>query len=66
MALGLGLIIGINLPINFKSPYKSLNIVDFWRAWHISLSFFFRDLASENAIGLWRRNEEDTVLQGLK
>ncbi len=43
MALGLGLIIGINLPINFKSPYKSLNIIEFWRTWHISLSFFFRD-----------------------
>src|SRR5262249_13059252 len=31
------------LPINFYSPYKSVNIIDFWRRWHISLSRFLRD-----------------------
>jgi hypothetical protein len=43
MAIGLGLIFGVRLPINFNSPYKSANIVDFWRRWHITLSFFLRD-----------------------
>ena len=43
MAIGLALILGIQLPINFNSPYKALDIVDFWRRWHITLSEFLRD-----------------------
>ncbi len=43
MAIGLGLMMGINIPINFNSPYKAVNIVDFWRRWHITLSNFLRD-----------------------
>ena len=43
MALGLALMFGIRLPINFNSPYRSLNIVEFWRRWHITLSRFLRD-----------------------
>jgi D-alanyl-lipoteichoic acid acyltransferase DltB (MBOAT superfamily) len=43
MALGLALMLGVRLPINFFSPYKSLSIIEFWRRWHISLSRFFRD-----------------------
>lgn len=43
MAIGLGLIFGITLPINFNSPYKSTSIIDFWRRWHITLSYFMRD-----------------------
>ena len=43
MAIGLGLMFGIRLPLNFYSPYKSLNISDFWRRWHITLSEFLRD-----------------------
>jgi len=43
MALGLGLILGLRLPLNFNSPYKATNIVDFWRRWHITLSEFLRD-----------------------
>ena len=43
MAIGLGLLFGITLPLNFYSPYKSLNIIDFWRRWHITLSRFLRD-----------------------
>lgn len=38
MAIGLGKIMGFDLGINFNSPYKSLNISDFWKRWHISLS----------------------------
>ncbi len=43
MALGLGLMFGIRLPLNFNSPYKAASIIDFWRRWHISLSRFLRD-----------------------
>ncbi|MEH6633062.1 MAG: MBOAT family O-acyltransferase [Halopseudomonas aestusnigri] len=43
MALGLARMFGIKLPINFNSPYKAVNIVDFWRRWHITLSIFLRD-----------------------
>lgn len=43
MAVGLGLMFNIILPINFDSPYKATSIVDFWRRWHITLSNFLRD-----------------------
>ena len=43
MAIGLGLMFGVLLPVNFNSPYKATSIVDFWRRWHISLSTFLRD-----------------------
>jgi len=43
MAVGLALFFGIRLPINFNSPYKAENIVEFWRCWHITLSCFLRD-----------------------
>ena len=43
MAIGLGLLFGIRLPLNFNSPYQATNIVDFWRRWHMSLSAFLRD-----------------------
>lgn len=43
MAIGLGWMVNINLPINFNSPYKSDSIIEFWRRWHITLSAFLRD-----------------------
>ena len=43
MAIGIGLLFGIKLPVNFDSPYKSLGIIEFWRRWHITLSRFLRD-----------------------
>ncbi len=43
MAIGIGLMFNIELPVNFNSPYKSSNIQDFWRRWHITLSNFLRD-----------------------
>ena len=43
MAVGLGLLFGVRLPINFNSPYKAESIVDFWRRWHMTLSRFLRD-----------------------
>jgi alginate O-acetyltransferase complex protein AlgI len=43
MAIGLSWMFNVRLPFNFNSPYKALNISDFWRRWHISLSTFLRD-----------------------
>lgn len=43
MAVGLGRMFGIALPMNFFSPYKSTSIVEFWRRWHMTLSRFLRD-----------------------
>lgn len=59
MAIGLALMIGIRLPINFDSPYKARSIADFWRRWHITLSRFLRDYLyiplGGNRRGAWRR-----------
>ncbi|MDX9770436.1 MAG: MBOAT family protein [Tenuifilaceae bacterium] len=43
MAIGVALLLGFRLPINFNSPYKAVNITDFWHRWHISLSSWLRD-----------------------
>lgn len=43
IAIGVALILGFRLPLNFNSPYKAVNITDFWRRWHISLSTWLRD-----------------------
>lgn len=43
MAIGLSRMFGIILPLNFNSPYKAVNIIDFWRRWHMTLSRFLRD-----------------------
>jgi alginate O-acetyltransferase complex protein AlgI len=43
MAIGLGFMFGLRIPINFNSPYKALDPSDFWRRWHISLSTCLRD-----------------------
>ena len=43
MALGLALMLGVRLPTNFLRPYTADSIVDFWRRWHITLSYWLRD-----------------------
>ena len=43
MAIGLGLLFAIRLPWNFNSPYKSENMSEFWRRWHMTLSRWLRD-----------------------
>jgi len=59
MAIGLGLLFGIALPLNFNSPYKALSIIDFWRRWHMTLSQFLRDYLyialGGNRLGSFRR-----------
>lgn len=43
IAIGLALLMGFKLPINFNAPYKAMNVGDFWKRWHISLSTWLRD-----------------------
>ncbi len=43
IAIGIALMLGYRLPVNFNSPYKAHNITDFWRRWHISLSRWLKD-----------------------
>lgn len=42
MAVGLGLLFNIKLPLNFNSPYKATSVQDFWNRWHMTLSRFLR------------------------
>src|SRR5919112_1546254 len=53
MAIGLGLLFGIRLPFNFASPYKAVNIIDFWRRWHMTLSKFLRDYLVTTSMCRW-------------
>jgi D-alanyl-lipoteichoic acid acyltransferase DltB (MBOAT superfamily) len=43
MAIGLSRLFGVRLPLNFNSPYKAVNVIEFWRRWHMTLSRFLRD-----------------------
>ena len=43
MAIGLGRMFGFKFPENFRYPYQSVSITDFWRRWHITLSTWFRE-----------------------
>lgn len=43
MAIGIALLFGYELCLNFNAPYKSVNITDFWRRWHMSLSTWLKD-----------------------
>ncbi len=43
IAIGSALLLGIKLPVNFNRPYAAVNVADFWRRWHITLSNWLRD-----------------------
>ncbi len=43
IAIGVAMLMGFRLPLNFNSPYKAVNPSDFWRRWHISLSRWLKD-----------------------
>jgi len=43
MAIGIGRMFGVRLPLNFASPYRATSVIDFWRCWHMTLSRFLRD-----------------------
>ncbi len=52
MAVGLGAMFGVSLPINFNSPYKSSGVIDFWQRWHMTLTRYLT-LLLYNPISLW-------------
>jgi D-alanyl-lipoteichoic acid acyltransferase DltB (MBOAT superfamily) len=68
MAIGLALLLGFKIPINFRLPYFALSPVDFWRRWHISLSTWLRDYLyislGGNRTGNRTRNVMITMLLG--
>lgn len=43
MAIGLGLLFNLSLPMNFNSPYQATSIVDFWRRWHMTLGSWVKE-----------------------
>lgn len=43
IAIGLALILGFKIPVNFNAPYQASSLTDFWHRWHISLSLWLRD-----------------------
>ena len=43
MAVGLGLLLGLKLPMNFNSPFKAQSVSDLWTRWHITLGRWMRD-----------------------
>lgn len=62
MALGIALLLGFRLPENFTQPYLAISFQDFWRRWHRSLSFFFRD---NLYIGVFGGNRHGALLATL-
>ena len=43
IAIGVGRLLGLRLPVNFDSPYRSLSVTEFWKRWHITLTTFLRE-----------------------
>ncbi|NVJ49122.1 MAG: MBOAT family protein [Gammaproteobacteria bacterium] len=68
MAIGLALLLGFKIPLNFRVPYFAISPVDFWRRWHISLSSWLRDYLyislGGNRTGHRTRNVLITMLLG--
>jgi D-alanyl-lipoteichoic acid acyltransferase DltB (MBOAT superfamily) len=59
MAVGLGLMLGFILPINFKTPFRATSMLDFWKRWHITMTrFFMLYLYSPIALSLTRWSQE--------
>jgi D-alanyl-lipoteichoic acid acyltransferase DltB (MBOAT superfamily) len=57
MALGLGYMIGIKLPLNFNSPLRATSLVDFWRRWHLTMvRFFTNHVYTPLTVSLMRRS----------
>lgn len=64
MAIGIGLMFNILLPINFNSPYKSTNIQEFWQKWHMTLGRFLANYLYI-PLGGNRKGEKRTLLNLL-
>ena len=59
MAIGLGLLFNLRLPINFNSPYKAMSMIDFWRRWHMTLGLWVKNYLyiplGGNRQGQWKK-----------
>lgn len=59
MAVGLGIMFGVKLPLNFNSPYKSYSIIDFWQRWHMTLTRYITLLLyNPISLAISRRRQE--------
>ena len=65
MAIGISLLLGFNIADNFKQPYLSKNIRDFWQRWHISFSFWLRDYFYISTLGGSRKCEYRHILNNF-
>jgi alginate O-acetyltransferase complex protein AlgI len=67
MAIALGIMFGVKLPLNFNSPYKASSIIDFWQRWHMTLTRYLT-LLLYNPIALWgaRRRQAKGQPSGQK
>ena len=63
MAIGLAYMFGIKFPINFDSPYKSRNIIEFWKRWHITLTVYLTSLLY-NPMALYLNRRRFRAAQG--
>ena len=57
MAIGIGSVLGINVPANFRAPFVAVDIKDFWNRWHITLSFWLRDFVFMRVVRIIRRRK---------
>lgn len=65
VAIGFGLLLGYRVMENFRWPYLSPNIADFWRRWHVSLTSWSRDYVYMPLLGVTRRPNVATVASFL-
>lgn len=61
MAVGLGKMLGFQIPVNFRFPYISKSVTEFWRRWHITLGRWFRDYVYIPLGGSRERQTADDV-----
>ena len=64
LSIGIASLMGFRLDVNFRFPYRSLNLTEFWRRWHISLSTWFRDYVYI-PLGGNRKGEARTLLNNF-
>ncbi len=57
MAVGVGGVLGVHVPQNFRAPFLSVDIKDFWNRWHISLSWWLRDYVFMRVVRIIRRKK---------
>jgi alginate O-acetyltransferase complex protein AlgI len=69
IAIGVANLLGYQFPQNFNQPYRALSVQDFWRRWHMTLSFWLRDYLyiplGGNRLGKWRTYLNILITMGL-